>query len=261
MAGSKRGMDYKIMDNTIKTKVTTYLTPLAIVFGAGLIAAAVFFGGGSAGSQKVAQQPVGAKTNEQVADTTSKVRPVTAEDHIKGNPDAPIKIVEYSDFECPFCKQFHNTMNEVMKKYGDSGDVAWVFRQSPIEQLHPIKAQAVAVASECANELAGNDGFWKFSDRYFELTLTNNRTDIDVVIPQIAKEMGLDAKKFTECTKSGSYDEHILADSANSSETGGRGTPWSILIAPNGKTFPINGAQPLAAIEQLIGLAKKEQPK
>lgn len=261
MAGSKRGMDYKIMDNTIKSKVTTYLTPLAIVFGAVLIATAVFFSGGTTGSQPVVQPPVGVKTNEQATDTTSKVRPVTAEDHIKGNPDAPIKIVEYSDFECPFCKQLHNTMNEVMKKYGDSGEVAWVYRQFPLEQLHPVKAQAVAVASECANELAGNEGFWKFTDRYFELTLTNNRTDIDVVIPQIAKEMGLNATTFSTCTKSGKYNDHIQADITNAIETGGSGTPWSILIAPNGKTFPINGAQPLAAIEQLISLAKKEQPK
>jgi thiol-disulfide isomerase/thioredoxin len=117
-----------------------------------------------------------------VANTTDKIKPVTSQDHVKGNPNAPIKIVAYSDFECPFCQRFHNTMNELMEKYGEDGEVAWVFRQFPLEQLHPVKAQAVAVASECANELAGNDGFWKFADRYFELTLTNNRTDTDVVL-------------------------------------------------------------------------------
>jgi protein-disulfide isomerase len=246
------------MENTQKIKITTYLTPLAIVVAGGIVGAAIYFGGSSAdNTQKVA--PVPAQGNEQAADNTDKVRPVTAQDHIKGNPDAPIKIVAYSDFECPFCQRFHNTMNELMEKYGDDGEVAWVFRQFPLEQLHPVKAQAVAVASECANELAGNDGFWKFSDRYFELTLTNNRTDTDVVIPQIASEMGLNTTEFFACTKSGKYNEHIQADIANATETGGRGTPWSILIAPNGKTFPINGAQPLASIEQLISLAKKEQ--
>ncbi len=246
------------MENTTKNKLTQYLTPLAIVVAGGIIGAALYFGGNNV---KTAEKVAPAPTQEQVSDTTSKVRPVAATDHIKGNPDAPIKIVAYSDFECPFCQRFHNTMNELMKKYVDSGEVAWVFRQFPLEQLHPVKAQAVAVASECANELAGNDGFWKFADRYFELTLTNNRTDTDVVIPQIAKEMGLNTTEFFACTKSGKYNEHIQADIANATETGGRGTPWSILIAPNGKTFPINGAQPLSSIEQLINLAKKETVK
>lgn len=246
------------MENTTKNKLNQYLTPLAIVVAGGIIGAALYFGGNNV---KTAEKVAPAPTQEQVSDTTSKVRPVAATDHIKGNPDAPIKIVAYSDFECPFCQRFHNTMNELMKKYVDSGEVAWVFRQFPLEQLHPVKAQAVAVASECASELAGNDGFWKFTDRYFELTLTNNRTDTDVVIPQIAKEMGLNTTEFFACTKSGKYNEHIQADIANATETGGRGTPWSILIAPNGKTFPINGAQPLASIEQLINLAKKETVK
>lgn len=258
MVGLKSGTDYKLMENTTKNKLNQYLTPLAIVVAGGIIGAALYFGGNNV---KTAEKVAPAPTQEQVSDTTSKVRPVAATDHIKGNPDAPIKIVAYSDFECPFCQRFHNTMNELMKKYVDSGEVAWVFRQFPLEQLHPVKAQAVAVASECASELAGNDGFWKFTDRYFELTLTNNRTDTDVVIPQIAKEMGLNTTEFFACTKSGKYNEHIQADIANATETGGRGTPWSILIAPNGKTFPINGAQPLASIEQLINLAKKETVK
>lgn len=246
------------MEQTQTNRLTQYLIPLSIVVAGAIIGTALYFGG--TGRQAVTQKdaPSAPQAEQPTVDTTNKVRPITKEDHIKGNPDAPIKIVEYSDFECPFCQRFHNTMNELMEKYGESGEVAWVFRQLPLEQLHPVKAQAAAVASECANELAGNDGFWKFTDRYFELTLTNNRTDIDVVIPQIATEMGLDTTKFLACTKSGKYDAHIKADMANATETGGRGTPWSVLIAPNGKTFPINGAQPLASVEQLIELAKKE---
>jgi len=150
-------------------------------------------------------------------------------------------------------------MNEVMDKYGESGEVAWVFRQFPLEQLHPVKAQAVAVASECAAEQGGNDVFWKFTDGYFDVTLTNNRTDIETVIPQLAKEAGLDQIAFQTCVESGKYDDHIAADIANAVETGGRGTPWSVMIGPDGKTYPVNGAQPLAAIEQLISIAKNEQ--
>jgi protein-disulfide isomerase len=247
------------MDEIKTTGQNPYLMPLAVVIAGGLIAGAVLLNGGTT---EIATQkninPTAQNTPEQVG-STDAVAKVTEKDHIKGNPDALVKIVEYSDFECPFCKQFHNTMNEVMDKYGASGDVAWVFRQFPLEQLHPVKAKAVAVASECASEQGGNDTFWKFTDRYFELTLTNNRTDIDIVIPQIAKEIGLDTTAFNTCRQSGKYDEHIQGDIANAVATGGRGTPWSVVIAPNGKTFPINGAQPLGAVEQIIELAKKEK--
>ncbi len=247
------------MDEIKTTGQNPYLMPLAVVIAGGLIAGAVLLNGGTAEIAKQKNINPTPQNPEQQVGSTDAVAKITEKDHIKGNPDALVKIVEYSDFECPFCKQFHNTMNEVMDKYGASGDVAWVFRQFPLEQLHPVKAQAVAVASECANEQGGNDTFWKFTDRYFELTLTNNRTDIDTVIPQIAKEIGLDTTAFNTCRQSGKYDEHIQSDIANAVATGGRGTPWSVVIAPNGKTFPINGAQPRAAVEQIIELAKKEQ--
>ncbi len=247
------------MDEIKTTGQNPYLMPLAVVIAGGLIAGAVLLNGGTSEIAKQKNINPTPQNPEQQVGSTDAVAKITEKDHIKGNPDAPVKIVEYSDFECPFCKQFHNTMNEVMDKYGASGDVAWVFRQFPLEQLHPVKAQAVAVASECANEQGGNDTFWKFTDRYFELTLTNNRTDIDTVIPQIAKEIGLDTTAFNTCRQSGKYDEHIQSDIANAVATGGRGTPWSVVIAPNGKTFPINGAQPLGAVEQIIELAKKEQ--
>ena len=249
------------MEETNQKQTNPYLIPAAILIAGAFVAAALYFGGsaptpvavGTGNNQPaVAQQP-------EPTGSTDAVRPVTSEDHIKGNPDAPIKIVEYSDFECPFCKRFHDTMNEVMDKYGESGEVAWVFRQFPLEQLHPVKAQAVAVASECAAEQGGNDVFWKFTDGYFDVTLTNNRTDIETVIPQLAKEAGLDQIAFQTCVESGKYDDHIAADIANAVETGGRGTPWSVMVGPDGKTYPVNGAQPLAAIEQLISIAKNEQ--
>jgi len=143
-------------ENHNKNQPNQYLIPLAIVIAGAFVAGALYFSNSGA----TANAPVAiTDTNQPVAaapeptGSTDAVRPVTSEDHIKGNPNAPIKIVEYSDFECPFCKRFHDTMNEVMDKYGDSGEVAWVFRQFPLEQLHPVKAQAVAVASECAAEL------------------------------------------------------------------------------------------------------------
>ncbi|HMO77899.1 MAG TPA: thioredoxin domain-containing protein [Candidatus Paceibacterota bacterium] len=250
-------------ENYNKNQPNQYLIPLAIVIAGAFVAGALYFSNSGA----TANAPVAiTDTNQPVAavpeptGSTDAVRPVTIEDHIKGNPNAPIKIVEYSDFECPFCKRFHDTMNEVMDKYGETGEVAWVFRQFPLEQLHPVKAQRAAVATECAAEQGGNDAFWAIADGYFADPSTgNNRTNQDVLIPELAAAAGLDADRFNECLESGKYDEHIQADIANAVETGGRGTPWSVMIGPDGKTYPINGAQPLAAIEQLISIATDNQ--
>lgn len=94
-----------------------------------------------------------------------KIRPVTSDDHIVGNINAKIVIVEYSDLDCPFCKSFHNTMHRVVKE--SNGDVAWVYRHYPITQLHP-NAYQKAEATECAWEQGGNTAFWKYADKVFE---------------------------------------------------------------------------------------------
>lgn len=104
-----------------------------------------------------------------------KMAPVTAADHIRGDINAPVKVVLYSDLECPFCKRFHGTMQDIMKAYS-TDKVAWVFRPFPIAQLHP-KAVKEAEAAECAAEIGGNDAFWKFIDKVEEVTPGNNKLD------------------------------------------------------------------------------------
>lgn len=234
----------------------SYAIPGAIVIAGGFIAVALFFSGG------VGSAPAGVAVNKQAAapvpqptGSTDAVREVTAEDHIKGNPNAPVIIVEYSDYECPFCKRFHDTMNDVMDKYGESGEVAWVFRQFPLDQLHPKNARKVATAAECVVEQGGNDAFWAFSDGFMAVTPSNDRTDLSTVLPQLYKDIGVDQSQVEACIASGKYDDHIQADFDNAVATGGRGTPWSVVIGSDGKTYPLNGAQPMAAIEQLIKIA------
>lgn len=96
-------------------------------------------------------------------EATDSVNPVTANDFVKGDRNAAVTIVEYSDFDCPFCSRFHTTMNSVLE--GES-DVAWVYRHFPLDQLHP-EARAVARAAECVGELEGEEAFWEFTDGYF----------------------------------------------------------------------------------------------
>lgn len=193
------------------------------------------------------------------ADARAKaVRPVAKDrDHIRGNPDAPVTLIEYSDFECPFCKRFHLTAKQVMDEF--KGKVRWVYRHFPLDELHPVKARREAVASECAAEIGGNDAFWKFADRFYELTPSNNRTDIDKLVPQIAREIGLDKAKFASCLASGRHDRRVQEDVESATASGGRGTPWSIVVSKSGKTYPLSGAQPYAAVKQLIDLALRDK--
>ncbi len=249
------------MSEIEQTNKNNLAVPIAIVIAGALVAGAVMVSNNKGSGTNVQAQVDNNQKEVQLdaaqlqqAVSLDAVAPITKEDHVRGNPDAPVKIVEYSDFECPFCKRFHDTMKQVMDEYGEDGKVAWVYRQAPIEGLHPVKAMREAIASECAAELGGNDAFWAYVDRFFELTPSNNMTDL-AILPQIAEEIGLDRTAFETCLDSGTYDDHIAKDLQNSAATGGRGTPWSILIAPNDEKYPINGAQPYSSVKQLIELA------
>lgn len=223
--------------------------PIAIVIAGALIAGAIFFGmkndspTNSGQPQKVAQQ----------SGDLEAMNPVTSEDHIRGDINAPVKIVEYSDTECPFCKKFHTTMQQVVSEYGKDGKVAWVYRHFPLDQLHS-KARKEAEATECAADLGGNDKFWAYLDRLMEITPANNGLDL-AELPKIAEYVGLDVNKFNECLSSGKYAQKIEEHVQNAVATGGQGTPWNIVVGKNGKKYPLSGAQPYASVKQLIELA------
>ena len=246
-------MEQETEQSTIQTK-NNLTVPVAIVIAGALIAGAVYW---SARGDSVAVAP---QPQEEAGNTAGleNMNPIEDSDHIRGNPNALVKIVEYSDMECPFCKRFHSTMQQVMDEYGKNGKVAWVYRHFPLDSIHS-QARTEAVASECANELGGNDAFWKYTDRFFELTPSNNQTNITTVLPQIAREIGLDETKFNSCLASKKYDKHIQDDLDNATATGGNGTPWSIVITANGKKYPLSGAQPYEVVKQLIELALQEK--
>jgi len=185
------------------------------------------------------------------------IRAINTDDHILGNPNAPVKIVEFSDFECPFCKVFHFIMTDVMDTYGKSGEVAWVYRHIPLDSIHS-NARKEAVASECANEIGGNTAFWKYADKIFEITTSNNTLDLGL-LPEIAKEIGLDREEFEICLESGRHDERIENDFRDAINSGANGTPYSIVIAPNGKTFLVAGSQTYSTLSSIINIALKER--
>ena len=178
----------------------------------------------------------------------SGMAPVTEKDWVKGNRDAKISVVEYSDTECPFCKRHHPTMQQLVAEY--DGKVNWVYRHFPLTQLHP-KAPKEAEATECAGELGGNTAFWKYIDRLFEITPANNGLD-PAELPKIAQYVGLDVKKFEACLNSGKYAQHVTDDENDAVAAGGRGTPYSVILGAQGQKVPIPGALPYASVKQLI---------
>lgn len=237
-----------VKENTL---IKDLMIPISIVIAGAFIGAGLYFGGVPAKNVNN-NQPVAAGTE---TDKTNKINPVEKNEHLKGNPDAPIKIVEYSDFDCPFCSRFHDVMKAVVEK--NSADVAWVYRQFPLEQLHP-NAPAVALASECVASLGGNDAFWNFTDAYFAARGAGDKTAHNELIPKLVLGAGVQPAAFTKCFDEKSLVSEVQKDMDDAVETGGRGTPWSIIIGPSGKTYPINGALPQQTIEQLIEIAKKE---
>ncbi len=163
-------------------------------------------------------------------------------DHIRGNVDAPVSLIEYSDFECPFCKQFHPTAQQIVDEY--DGKVNWVYRHFPLSFHNPL-ATREALASECANELGGNDAFWKYADMIFETTTSNGRgMQFDDLI-SIAAKLNLDETSFRECLESEKYLDRIKQDLSEGRKAGVKGTPGNIVINnETGESVFLSGAQP-----------------
>lgn len=224
--------------------------PVAIVLAGVLIAGAILL------SKSVYPNSGRTDNNPDITKTAEiNISPVTEADHILGNPNADIIIVEYSDTECPFCKQFHKTMLTIISEYGKDGKVAWVYRHFPIAQLHP-KAAKEAEATECATELGGKSAFWDYTNRLYEITPSNDGLDPAKLV-DIAVELRLNKEAFVSCLDSGRFTEKIKKDYEEAVAAGARGTPHSIILTKNGDKLPLEGAQPLVAVKSIIdGLLK-----
>lgn len=218
--------------------------PVAIIVGFGLIAAAILFSGNRATAPQVAQ-----KDAATVLPTKANMRPVDNTDAIRGNPMAPIVVVEYSDYDCPFCKDFNDTMNRIMKDYGVTGKVAWIYRQLPISQLHP-NAPKISEAALCVKSLGGNDAFWKFSDTVFNERADTEKTNM-TRLPEYAEKAGIKRADFTTCFSGNTFKDAVTTSIAEGTAAGAQGTPYSIVVVGDQQAV-INGAQPYAVVKQII---------
>ena len=157
---------------------------------------------------------------------------------VKGDATAPVTIVEFSDFQCPFCRKGAATMRELLAKY--DGRVKLAFRDFPMRALHP-QAQTAAEASRCAGE---QGKFWEYHDALFaeEQPKMDERG-----LAATARSVGLEEKSFSACVASGKFKTQIELDLQDGTRAGVSGTPGFFI---NG-VF-VSGAQPLAEFEKVI---------
>lgn len=217
-----------------------FILPGAILIAALLISGSIVFyslnTGGGAGTANIK----GEKVDVSVDD-----------DPMLGNPKAKVTLIEFSDFQCPFCRSFWSgALQQIKSEYIDTGKVRFVYRDFPLS-FHPA-AQPAAEAAQCAND---QGKFWDMHDKLFQEqekkgtgTIQFSETDIKRWASQIS---GLDMNKWNECFNSNKYQTEVEKDSSDGQAYGVSGTP-TIFI--NGK--PVVGAQPFSAfkaeIDQLL---------
>jgi len=172
---------------------------------------------------------------------------VNKNDFIRGNKNAKITLIEYSDIECPFSKRHHETMLKVIENYGDK--IAWVYRHYPLP-FHKY-AQKEAEAVECAGDLGGTEKFWEYLDKLYEETTSNDGLDPERLAP-MAAEIGLDQNQIQDCLDSEKVAEKVAGDLASGKKAGVRGTPGTILVTKDKKVELIGGAMPYEQIETTL---------
>lgn len=223
------------------------LTPsISILIAGVIIAGAIVFVNMHPGSPSVAAADAAAPA----VPTKLDIKLPSADDHIIGSPTAPIVLVEYSDFQCPFCSMIYPSLKQIVSN--SHGQIAWVMREFPLTSIHPQAAPA-ATAAECISALAGNDAFWKYTDMVFA-----NQTSLNPAYSsQVAKSLGVDPAKYAQCVSTNPYQAKIDAGTNEAQSNGGNGTPFTVVVnTKTGKMVPISGAVPQAQIQQVINSIK-----
>lgn len=211
--------------------------PAAIAAGGVIIALAVYIA-----MPKTALSPGG---------NPALVRPVGTSDHIFGNPAAKVMVVEYADFDCTYCSGFSQTLHQIVANEGTGGEVAWVYRQFPLTEIHP-NAMRHAEAAECAAQAGGNDAFWKFSDMLYAHQPVNPSQ-----YGTFAAALSIPGDAFANCFANASTTvaDRIAADRKNALDVGAQGTPYSLILVDGKPPIVMNGSYPYEAVKALVDQA------
>ncbi len=219
------------------------LLVLSVAFVVQNVSGANFFG--STGSKTVLKTTGTQPTNDTTGGQPTQVviADITTADYIYGNPNAPVTLVEYSDLECPFCASFHPTAQQIVDE--SDGNVNWVYRHFPLRSIHP-DAQKLAEAAECVGAQKGGTAYWNFIDYVFK-----NETKV-ATVSTAANAVGANGAQVTACMNSGEMADIVNAQYDDAVNAGGRGTPYTVIVGPNGETIPLSGAVPASQIQAVV---------
>src|SRR3990172_412896 len=253
-------MDDKEPESVSIKKSTFNKLIIGVVVGAVLSA---FFGGYILGNETTQSSETVIKNAKDAADKTSSKQPQSNpsstiisvsldDDPVKGDPNAPITIVEFSDFQCPFCARFFtDTLPLIEKNYIETGKVKFVYRDFPIPSIHQ-NAIPAAIAAECADE---QGMFWEYHDKILENQILWQDLDNQNVVrtfEQFAKELALDTDSFNTCLESAKYLDEVQNDLNEGVSYGVTGTPGFFIGNEKIGYGMVSGAQPYAAFQQVF---------
>ena len=263
----EKPMDISSDEKKITIKKSTYNNMLKGIVAA--IAIATFFGGYSLGTldssdsgisneelkemlSEIKTAPVPQPAQQPRAAAAPSIIDVTFDNQpMIGDPDAPITIVEFSDFQCPFCSKFHEqTLPSIMENYVDTGKVNFVYRDLPLG-FHP-NANPASIAAECANE---QGKFWEYHDVLFQNQAQwqgLGTDDFSSTAKQFASDMGLESASFETCLSSSETATKVSQDSRDAASYGATGTPTFFIGNEKDGFVKLVGAQPFAAFEAEI---------
>lgn len=175
--------------------------------------------------------------------------PSVDDDPVLGESDAAVTVIEFTDYQCPFCgRHFTDTHGQIKKEYIDTGKVKLVLRDFPLS-FHP-HAQKASEATECADD---QGKFWEMHDKIFETQQAwSAATDAVPAFKQYAADLKLNAAAFNDCLDSGKYKDEVQKDLADGSASGINGTPGFWVLGPDGKAEQIRGAVPFAEFKRVI---------
>ncbi len=220
-----------------------WLLPGAILFSGLVLAFAVY---------SARHQPTSAPNGHPEA-----ARPVSPQDHILGNPTAPIVVIEYSDIDSSYATDYQQVMTQIVQNYSKSGSVLWVFRNFP-GASSDVNAGEHAEAAECVAAVGGSSGFFKFINAIQAAMPADGFFD-PVNYDPIVTSLGYSSQTFESCLKAHTYQKQVQADNDNAVAVGATGSPYSIVLAKGQKPVVVAGSVPYGTMKQVIDSLLQKQ--
>ncbi len=236
-------------------KANSFLTvPVSILLGSFIISISLLISGGiikvggAVPAQPTQQAPQASPEN------TGPVKVSLDDDPVLGDKNAPVTLIDFSDYECPFCKRhFDQVYSQIKKDYIDTGKVKMVYRDLPLP-FHDPNATDQAIAANCARDQGGDAMYFRYHNEIFKRTISN-KTFARENLPKIAADLGLNTANFESCLNSDKYKAEVKKDLDDAAKYGASGTPTFFIGKSTGQEIDgtkIVGAQPYSVFKTII---------